>query len=216
MGEPTTPASPTSDSKARTAICVFAGTGRGAEKHRDAARTLGGELAHRGLRLVYGGAGDGLMGLVADAALAAGAEVTGVTLADQWPTELDRGDLTELHSVADPQERKVVMVAAADAVVALPGGVGTLDELFDVLALADLGLHQKPIGVLNAGDYYDQLFGLLRRGQASGLVSPGTIERLHHAPDAATLLDRLGLGLIPVPSESRGAAEPAVTELSAP
>jgi len=171
-------------------VCVFAGSNAGARSvYLTAARELGGEIARRGHGLVYGGASVGLMGACADAALLAGGEVVGVLPRALTSREIAHQGLTEMRIVGSLHERKAVMSALSDAVVALPGGCGTMDELFEAITWAQLGLHDKPLGLLDAGGYYAPLFRLLRHMEDEGFVRPGL--QLVRAGNAAELLDRL-------------------------
>ena len=143
-------------------ICVYCGSSPGARTdYADAARALAGAMASRGIGLVYGGANVGIMGAVADAVIDAGCEAIGVLPRNLRAKEFAHSRLTELHMVDSMHERKAMMVDLADGFVALPGGTGTLDELFETLTWAQLGLHAKPIGVLNVRGYYDHLFAFL-------------------------------------------------------
>jgi uncharacterized protein (TIGR00730 family) len=130
-------------------------------QYAEVATALGRELAVRGLGLVYGGAEVGLMGAVADAALAAGGEVFGVLPRTLFEREVAHKGLTELHVVETLHERKALMTSLADAAIALPGGFGTLDELFEFLTWAQLGLHTKPAGLLDVAGYWTQLLGFI-------------------------------------------------------
>jgi len=171
-------------------ICVFAGSNPGARPaYLAAAKALGAEIARRGCGMVYGGASIGLMGACADAALAAGAEVVGVLPRALGEREIAHHGLTELRVVGSLHERKAVMSALSDVVVALPGGCGTLDELFEAITWGQLGLHEKPIGVLDADGYWGPLLALLEHLNAEGFVRPAL--RLVRAGDAAALLDQL-------------------------
>ena len=171
-------------------ISVFAGSNPGARPdYLAAARALGTEIARRGCGMVYGGASVGLMGACADAALAGGAEVVGVLPSALAGREIAHQGLTELRVVRSLHERKAVMSALSDAVVALPGGCGTLDELFEAITWGQLGLHEKPIGVLDAGGYWTPLLALLEHMNAEGFVRPAL--RIVRAPDARPLLDQL-------------------------
>jgi uncharacterized protein (TIGR00730 family) len=185
-------------------VCVFAGASPGArEVYLAAARALGREIAQRQMGMVYGGASVGLMGACADAALAGGAEVVGVLPRALAAREIGHSGLTEMRIVSSLHERKAVMSALSDAVVALPGGCGTLDELFEAITWAQLGLHQKPIGLLDAGDFYAPLFGFLEHITAEGFVRPPL--RLVRAATAADLLD----GLFAAPPAAASPAGPA-------
>src|SRR5207244_1924176 len=152
-------------------VCVFAGSGNGVrEGYRTAARALGSELARRGLGMVYGGASVGLMGACADAALAGGAEVVGVLPRALSSREIAHTGLTEMRIVGSLHERKAVMSALSDVVIALPGGCGTMDELFEAITWAQLGLHDKPLGLLDAEAYYTPLVALIDHLTAEGFV----------------------------------------------
>src|SRR5204863_5299331 len=154
-------------------ICVFAGSNDGArESYLIAARELGAEIARRGHAMVYGGAACGLMGACADAALAGGAEVVGVLPRALTSREVAHTGLTEMRIVGSLHERKAVMSALSDAVVALPGGCGTLDELFEAITWAQLGLHDKPVGLLDAENYYAPLVTLIDHMTAEGFIRP--------------------------------------------
>jgi len=143
-------------------VCVFCGAsaGRG-EAYAAAARGLGRALAERGIGVVYGGGRVGLMGLVADGALEAGGEVIGVITRLLMDKELGHTGVAELVVAETMHERKARMAELADAFIALPGGLGTLDELFEILAWAQLGIHSKPVGLLNTAGFYDSLMVFL-------------------------------------------------------
>jgi len=140
-----------------------------------AARDLGRELALRGLGMVYGGASVGLMGACADATLLGGAEVTGVLPRALTSREIAHRGLTELRIVSTLHERKAVMSALSDAFIALPGGTGTLDELFEALTWRQLGLHDKPIGLLDVDGYYADLIRFLAHSSAEGFYPEGNL-----------------------------------------
>jgi uncharacterized protein (TIGR00730 family) len=147
------------------AICVFCGSSFGARPiYADAARAVGRLLAVRGLRLVYGGAKVGLMGTIADAALEAGGEVTGVMPDALVQKEIAHPRLTDLRIVGSMHERKALMADLSDAFIALPGGFGTFEEFCEVLTWSQLGLHRKPCGLLNIAGYYDHLLKLFDHG----------------------------------------------------
>lgn len=152
-------------------ICVYCGSRAGVrETYADAARELGHTLAEAGIGLVYGGASVGLMGTLADAALEAGGEVIGVMPRSLSERELAHPGLSELYVVDSMHARKAQMEALADGFIALPGGLGTLDELFEILTWAQLGLHNKPCGLLDAGGYYRRLIAFIDHAVAEGFV----------------------------------------------
>jgi len=143
-------------------ICVFCGASAGSRpEYRSAAEELGATLAHRKIGLVYGGGNVGLMGVLADAALKAGGEVTGVIPAHLMEHEVGHGGLTKLHVVRSMHERKALMADLSDAFVALPGAFGTLDEFCEILTWSQLGLHSKPCAVLNVLNYYSPFLAML-------------------------------------------------------
>ena len=159
--------------------------------YAEAARTFGAAAAGRGLGVVYGGGRVGLMGAVADAALAAGGEVVGAIPQELVDRELAHPGLTELHVVGSLHERKALMAELSDAFVALPGGFGTLDELMEQLTWSQLGLHAKPVGLLDVEDYWRPLIALARHATAEGFVRESDLAAIAVADDAESLLDRL-------------------------
>jgi uncharacterized protein (TIGR00730 family) len=172
-------------------LCVFAGSSAGTRtEYSDAARDLAGELVRRRLGLVYGGGSVGLMGVLADAMLARGGEVIGVIPRPLASKELAHAGLTELRVVETMHERKATMASLADAFVALPGGLGTLEETLEILTWAQLGIHRKPVGAVNAGRFYDPLIGLLRAGVTEGFIHRDHAALLLFADTPAALLDR--------------------------
>jgi len=173
-------------------ICVFCGSASGVDPaFADAARAVGREIARRGWTLVYGGGRVGLMGILADAALAEGGRVIGVIPRFLYEWEVGHDGLTELEIVGTLTERKVRMGDLADAFLSLPGGIGTLDELFEALSWAQLALEHKPNGLLNVGGYYDSLIAFLDRAVESGFLKPKHRELLVAGGDERELLDRL-------------------------
>ncbi len=172
-------------------VCVFCGSSPGVRpSYLEAARALGATIARRGLGLVYGGASVGLMGAVAEAALAAGGEVIGVLPRSLQEREIAHLGLTELHVVDSMHTRKAMMAERADAFVALPGGLGTLEELFEVLTWRLLGLHRKPAGLLDVEGYYAPLVAFLERSVDEGFLRREHL-RLEVERDADALLDAL-------------------------
>src|ERR1051325_8659898 len=152
-------------------LCVFTGSSSGARAaYAEAARELGTLLARRGIGLVYGGARVGLMGAVADAVLAAGGEAIGVIPQALVAKEVAHTGLTALHVVESMHARKAMMSDLSDGFIALPGGWGTLEELFEVLTWAQLGLHRKPTGLLNVDGYFDGLLAFLTHTVAEAFV----------------------------------------------
>ena len=158
-------------------ICVFCGSSPGREPaYRQLAQQLGRTLAGRGIGVVFGGGRVGLMGALADAALTAGGEVIGVIPQALVDREIGHHGVTQLRVVGSMHERKALMAELADGFVALPGGVGTLEELFEVWTWAQLGLHAKPCGLLDADGFYDPLIGFLDH-----LVETGFVRSTHRA-----------------------------------
>jgi uncharacterized protein (TIGR00730 family) len=171
-------------------ICVFCGSRPGAgDAYVAAARSLGRTLAVRGLGVVYGGGNVGLMGELADAALAGGGEVIGVIPEALVQQEVAHTGLTELRVVRSMHERKAQMADLSDAFVALPGGMGTFEELFEILTWAQLGFHEKPSGLLDVGGYFAPLLELLDHAVSEGFVRPRHRALLLHAASADDLLE---------------------------
>jgi uncharacterized protein (TIGR00730 family) len=171
-----------------TSLCVFCGSFPGEDVYQNAARELGGLLARQGVRVVYGGARVGLMGLVADSALAAGGEVIGVLPRKLQDKELAHPGLTRLHIVETLHERKAMMAELSDGFIALPGGIGTLEEIFEVWSWAALGFHRKPCGFLNVAGYYDHLLAQIAHMEQTGFVRTPYAKMLVVAESAAALL----------------------------
>jgi len=164
------------------AVCVFCGSSTPPHNgFRDAARALGVSLAGRGIELVYGGGRVGLMGELADSCLARGGRVTGVIPTGLFALEVGHRGITELHQVGSMHERKQLMYDLADAFVALPGGFGTLEELAEVATWSQLGLHRKPIVLLDVDDFWDPLVALLDRMVAIGFLKPANRELIQRA-----------------------------------
>jgi uncharacterized protein (TIGR00730 family) len=173
-------------------LCVFCGSKVGAkEVYADAARQLGELLAERRLGVVTGGGHVGLMGVLADAVLRAGGEVVGVIPQALVDKELAHGGLTELRVVATMHERKALMADLSDGFVALPGGYGTGDELFEILTWAQLGLHGKPIGILNVAGYFDPLLAWLDGCVREDFLRPRHRRLLLEANEAQRLLETM-------------------------
>ncbi|MFT4794283.1 MAG: hypothetical protein ACJAVR_000599 [Paracoccaceae bacterium] len=179
-------------SGAAPSVCVYCGSRFGTDPaYRTAAEALGRGLAERGMRLVYGAGDVGLMGAVARAAQAAGGETFGVIPAHLLAREVGKRDLSSFVVTETMHERKKVMFMNADAVVALPGGAGTLDELFEVLTWRQLGLHDKPIFLTDVKGFWGPLFDLTAHMQAQGFVDAPTIDALRRCDGAAATLDAL-------------------------
>jgi len=175
-------------------VCVYCGSSPGkSARYREAARELGHEMVARGLDLVYGGAGIGVMGAVADAVLERGGAVTGVIPYSLSTKEVAHDGLTELIVVSSMHERKAKMADLADAFVALPGGWGTCEEIFEMLTWAQLGFHEKPCGLLNVAGYYDSLFAFLEHAVVERFVREEYRPMMIMEDDPAALLDRFAL-----------------------
>jgi hypothetical protein len=174
-------------------VCVFCGSRDGnTPLYAQAAAALGRRIGERGLGLVFGGARVGLMGSLADAALATGAPVLGVLPRTLSSVEVAHAGLTELVLVDGLHARKARMTVESDAFVALPGGFGTLDELFEALTWAQLGLHTRPLGLLNVDGFWDPLVATIDRQVAQGFVTPSDRARLSVEATPDALLDALG------------------------
>ncbi len=173
-------------------VCVFCGSCAGSrEVYATGARRLGEALAARGLGLVFGGGHVGLMGVVADAVLKAGGEAVGVIPQALMDKELAHGGLSELHVVTTMHQRKALMADLSDGFVALPGGFGTADELFEILTWGQLGLHAKPVGLLDTVGYFDPLLEWLDVAVREGFLRPQHRALLLRADDPDRMLDLL-------------------------
>jgi hypothetical protein len=173
-------------------VCVFTGSNAGIRtEYRDAAQRFGRLLAERGIGLVYGGARVGLMGAVADATLDAGGTVIGVIPQALVAKEIAHAGLTELRVVASMHERKAAMADLSDAFVALPGGWGTLEEFFEMLTWAQLGLHRKACGLLNVSGYFDALLAFADHAVDQGFLRRENRDMVLVAAAPSDLLDRL-------------------------
>ncbi|RKQ61011.1 hypothetical protein C8E02_0776 [Vogesella indigofera] len=158
-------------------ICLFCGSNKGTRAaYEQAACELGRTLAQRDIALVYGGGNVGLMGVAADAALAAGGRVIGVIPGFLREKELAHQGLSELHVTQTMHERKALMEDLSGGFVALPGGFGTYDELFEMLTWGQLSVHSKPIGLLNVDGFFDPLLAMIRHGVAEGFVAEGNLQ----------------------------------------
>jgi len=179
-------------------LCVFLGSSPGRlPAYRAAAAAMGTLLATRGIGLVYGGGAVGLMGVIADAALAAGGEVIGVIPEALRARDVDHKGLSALHVVATMHERKAMMAELSDGFITLPGGIGTLEELFEVWTWAQLGYHAKPSGLLDVAGFYAPMAGFLDRVVDEGFLQPLARAMLVVEQDPAALLDRMAHYLAP-------------------
>ena len=173
-------------------LCVYCGSSIGARTvYADAARDVGRLLAERGIGVVFGGGSVGMMGAVADAVLEAGGEVVGVIPHALAAREVDHPGLTVLHKVDTMHERKALMAELADGFVALPGGLGTLEELMEVWTWAQLGIHRAPVALLNVDGYFDGLLAFVDHAVEEGFVRPGHRGLLLVADTPEALLDAL-------------------------
>lgn len=173
-------------------VCVFCGSSMGVQPaYQQAAQGMGEALARRELGLVYGGGNVGLMGTIADATLAAGGEVIGAIPDFMVAKEIAHTGLTQLHIVSSMHERKTMMAQLSDAFVALPGGYGTLEEFCEVLTWAQLGLHQKPFGLLNVNGYYSPLLKFFDQAVTEEFLRPISRSLVLEASEPENLLDLL-------------------------
>lgn len=172
-------------------ICIYTGSSVGARQvYQQAAREMGRELVRRGIGMVYGGGRVGLMGIIASEMMAAGGEVIGVMPRALFPTEVGNTNITHLYEADSMHERKSMMADLSDGFIALPGGFGTLDELFEIVTWAQLGIHTKPVGLLNVDGFYDPLLAMVRHLVAEEFVKSYHAARIISAERPADLLDR--------------------------
>jgi hypothetical protein len=191
-----------------TSVCVFCGSAAGARpEYAAAARALGAELARRGQTLVYGGGHVGMMGAVADAVLAGGGQVVGVIPQHLMRPEVAHQGLTELHVVDTMHTRKRLMAERSDAFVVLPGGYGTLEEMFEVITWLQLRLHAKPVGLLNVEGYYDALLAFLRHAAGESFIAPSAWDLLIVESVPSLLLERLALHVPKLAAGRRGLSD---------
>lgn len=173
-----------------TTICVFCASSPGADpRYVDSTRTFGELLARTGRRIAYGGGSTGLMGALAEGALSARGEIIGVMPRHLVEREVAHHGLTRLHAVSSMHERKATLAEMADAFVALPGGLGTLEEFTEIWTWGQLGLHRKPYGLLNVAGYYTPLLDFLDHALAQGFIRPEHRAMVHVSEDPAVLLD---------------------------
>jgi len=173
-------------------LCVYCGSSFGINPaYTDAARQLANVMVAQNIELVYGGGKVGLMGVIADEILRLGGEATGVIPQSLMDKEVGHRDLTRLHVVQNMHARKALMAELADGFIAMPGGIGTLEELFEILTWSQLGFHQKPVAVLNVEGFYDGLIGFLQMQVAQGFVKDSQAALLLHDTDSSTLIERM-------------------------
>jgi uncharacterized protein (TIGR00730 family) len=173
-------------------ICVFCGSSHGVRpSYRNAAQRLGKAITSHGMGLVYGGGGVGLMGVIADAVLEEQGEVIGVLPRALFNKELAHYGLTELRIVSSMHERKALMAELSDSFIAMPGGFGTFEEFFEVVTWAQLGLHTKPIGILNVDGYFDLFFKFLEHMVQEGFIKPKHQQLMVTSQDPNELLSLL-------------------------
>jgi len=179
-------------------LCVFCGSSHGANSaYAEAAKNLGGELARRGIELVYGGGKVGLMGVIADAVLAGGGRVTGIIPESLMAKELGNKTIQDLRVVKTMHERKALMAELSDGFIAMPGGIGTFEEFFEIVTWAQLGFHTKPCALLNVNGFYDPLLQLLDHSIAEGFVKPKQRDLVLVEPDFRKVLDRMANHHVP-------------------
>ena len=172
-------------------ICVYCGSSPGiTEDYAIAARQLAAQLVRQDLGLVYGGGNVGLMGVIADEVMRLGGRVTGVIPKALMDKEVGHTALTSLHIVANMHERKAMMAELSDAFIAMPGGIGTLEELFEVLTWSQLGFHEKPVGLYNINDFYQKLHDFLLHTVEQGFLRPAHLDLLYIETDPAQLLKK--------------------------
>jgi uncharacterized protein (TIGR00730 family) len=186
------------------ALCIYCGASPGhSPVYAEAARSLAGTMVDRGIELVYGGGNVGLMGVIADEVMRLGGRATGVIPQALMDKEVGHQALTKLHVVKDMHERKAMMADLADGFIAMPGGIGTLEELFEVFTWAQLGFHDKPIGLLNAHGFYDGLLAFLKHVTGEGFLREKQAALLLSDASADALVTRMlayrggGEGLLP-------------------
>ncbi|KAL6883271.1 hypothetical protein ACP4OV_010685 [Aristida adscensionis] len=173
-------------------ICVFCGSSQGKKRsYHDAAIELGNELVARSVDLVYGGGSIGLMGLVSQAVYDGGRHVIGVIPKTLMTPEISGETVGEVRPVADMHQRKAEMARQSDAFIALPGGYGTLEELLEVITWAQLGIHHKPVGLLNVDGYYNSLLTFIDKAVEEGFINPSARRIIVLAPTAQELMDKL-------------------------
>jgi uncharacterized protein (TIGR00730 family) len=173
-------------------LCVYCGASRGTSPlYAEAALALAAEMVRREIALVYGGGNIGLMGCIADEVMRLGGTVTGVIPQALMEREVGHYAISQLHVVKDMHERKAMMASLSDGFLAMPGGMGTLEELFEALTWSQLGFHAKPVGLLNVGGFYNGLIGFVRHQVQEGFLRRDHAALMLHDTDATTLLNRM-------------------------
>jgi len=173
-------------------ICVYCGSSIGSSPaYAKAAQLLAKVFVENHIGLVYGGGNVGLMGIIADETMRLGGEVTGVIPKALLEKEVGHHGLTRLHVVKDMHERKAMMAELSDGFIAMPGGIGTLEELFETLSWSQLGFHEKPIGILNVDGFYDRLISFLQHTVTEGFLKPAHASLLMHDANPASLVEKL-------------------------
>lgn len=179
-------------------LCVFCGSSQGANAvYADAAKQAGAELARRGIELVYGGGNIGLMGVLADAVLAAGGHVIGVIPQALMAKEVGHRGLPDMRIVKTMHERKALMAELSDGFIALPGGIGTFEEFFEIVTWAQLGLHSRPCALLNVNGFYDPLLRFVNHAIEEGFAKPKHRELIAVESNFSALLDRMAHQQVP-------------------
>jgi uncharacterized protein (TIGR00730 family) len=188
-----------------SSVCVYCGSSNDAQpQFKQLARDVSRALAQRGLRVVYGGGHVGLMGIVADTALQTGAEVIGIIPEHIRAQEVQHLGLTELHVVPDMHTRKRMMVERSDAFIVLPGGLGTLDETFEILTWKKLKLHNKPVVIFNAYGYWDHLVALINQMLVMGFEKPSTLAQYKVVTSVKEMFEALDAEVVPALSPVTG------------
>lgn len=179
-------------------ICVYCGSSMGTKAiYPEAARALARTMVQNNIALVYGGGNVGLMGVIADEVMRQGGEVTGIIPKALLDKEVGHHGLTRLHIVKDMHERKAMMADLSDGFIAMPGGIGTLEELFETLTWLQLGLHRKPIGLLNVDCFYDDLLAFIQQLVNQGFLKKQQAQLLLHESEPAALLNRFRSFVLP-------------------
>lgn len=173
-------------------LCVYCGSSAGmADEYAKGAKQLAAAMVARNIALVYGGGNVGLMGIIADEVLRVGGNVTGVIPQALMDKEVGHTGLSQLHIVSNMHERKAMMAELSGGFIAMPGGIGTLEELFEMFTWSQLGFHEKPLGLLNIHGFYDSLVDFLQHTVNAGFLKQEHLALLHNEADPLTLLDAL-------------------------